>query len=162
MVPRQVCCRMESGDTRTVDHRFDQWWDTEYIDQSNSSSPKILWNNGEPSVFANRRSPLAVTMDDAQLSLLGNSHFPNAAIGSTQTLAGYFRIQSGNANDVYISTLMDGEIAEQDNLIESDTPAAPYRPAVTNVGGDSFFMVWSGGENPNFMLNGQFIDLTME
>ncbi len=134
--------------------------DPDHIEQSNSSSPKVLWNGGNPTVFANRRTPLAVTMNDAQLSLLGNSHFPNAAVGSTHTFIGYFKIQSGYANDVYISTLLDENIAEQDLLIENNTPAALYRPAVTTVGEDSFLLVWSGGQNPDFMLTGQFIDLT--
>lgn len=159
--PTEFVAAWESGDESV------QWTmgsvdgsDEEYFEQSNSSSPKVLWNDGNPNLFSNRRSPLAVTMNDAQLSLLGNSHFPNAATGSTQTLVGYFRIQSGNANDVYMSTLLDGEIVQQDSLIEDDIPATPYRPAVTNVGEDSFLMVWSGGQNPNFMLVGQFIDLT--
>ena len=159
--PTEFVAAWESGDDSV------QWvkgsvngGDADYTEQSNSSSPKVLWNGGNPTVFANRRTPLAVTMNDAQLSLLGNSHFPNAAVGSTHTFIGYFKIQSGSANDVYISTLRDENIGEQDILIENNSPAAPYRPAVTHVGEDSFLMVWSGGQNPNFMLTGQFVDLT--
>ena len=132
----------------------------EYSEQANSSYPRVLWNDGSPNLFANRRTPLAVTMNDEQLSLMGNSHFPNAATGTSTTLIGYFKIQSGNANDVYISSLRDGAIDIQDSKLESTPPAAPYRPAVTNVGGDTYMLVWSGGEYPNFVLRGQFIDLT--
>ena len=159
--PTEFVAAWESGDNSVQWAMGTMEGGDDYIEQSNSSSPKVLWNDGTPTVFANRRSPLAVTMNDAQLSLLGNSHFPNAATGSTRTLISYFfRIQSGYANDVYISTLVEGEISEQDTVVEANTPAAPYRPAVTNIGGDAFLMVWSGGENPNFMLTGQFIDLT--
>ena len=132
----------------------------EYSEQANASYPRVLWNDGSPNLFANRRTPLAVTMNDEQLSLMGNSHFPNAATGTSTTLIGYFKIQSGSANDVYISSLRDGAIDIQDSKLESTPPAAPYRPAVTNVGGDTYMLVWSGGDNPNFVLRGQFIDLT--
>ena len=148
MAHQQSLLLLGKAETIRYNGRWAQWGNEEYFEQSNSSSPRVLWNAGDPNLFSNRRSPLAVTMNDAQLSLLGNSHFPNAASGSTQTLVGYFRIQSGSAHDVYISTLLDGEIMQQDSSIENDTPAAPYRPAVTNIGGDSFLMVWSGGQAP--------------
>ena len=132
---------------------------TEYTEYDNASSARILWNNGEPRLFANKRSPLTVTMNDAQFSLLGNSHFPNAAQGENTTLVGYYKIQSGYANDVYISTLINGEVSEVDTVIQTSPSAAPYRPAVTNLGGDGYLLVWSQGDNPDFMLTGQFIEV---
>ena len=131
---------------------------TDHVEYDNASSARILWNNGDPRLFANKRSPLTVTMNDAQFSLLGNSHFPNAAQGENTTMVGYYKIQSGYANDVYSAILSNGEAVEVDTVIQTSPSAAPYRPAITNLGGDGYLLVWSEGDNPNFILAGQFID----
>jgi len=132
------------------------------IEQENAAYVKVLWNNGTPHIFANKRTPLTVQWNDAAISQWGNTHYPNAAQGVSTTLLSHFRIQSGYSNDVYMAALDDTGILFQDSLIQETPAAAPYRPAITSLGGNSYMIAWSAGNNPDFTLRGMFIDLTSD
>ena len=108
-------------------------------------------------MFLHQRNPLQLLWNDQTLSELGNTFFPNAACGVQSTLFSYFRLQSGYQNDLYYGFLgEDGQIGV-DSLIANEPPVAPYRPAVTHVADDLYFVAWSQGENPDFELWGKFI-----
>ena len=131
----------------------------EVVEQENAGYVKVLWNEGEPHIFANKRTPLTVQWNDSAISQWGNTHYPNAAQGESTTLMTHFRIQSGYSNDVYLAALDENGLLFQDSLLQDTPAAAPYRPAITHLGGDAYFVVWSQGTNPDFVLAGQFIDL---
>ena len=123
----------------------------------NQAGPKILWDDNIDSIFTHQLNPLQLLWNDQNLSGLSNTFFPNAARGVESILFSYFRLQSGYKNDLYYGFLgEDGQIV-MDSLIVSDPPVAPYRPAVTHVANDLYFVAWSQGENPDFELWGKFI-----
>lgn len=131
--------------------------DEEVQTLENQAGPKVLWDDDIDSVFTHQRNPLQLLWNGQTLSELGNTFFPNAARGVQSTLFSYFRLQSGYQNDLYYGFLgEDGQIGV-DSLIANDPPVAPYRPAVTHVADDLYFVAWSQGENPDFELWGKFI-----
>ncbi len=134
--------------------------DTETIEQTNASTVKVLWDeDGSPNIFASKKAPLTVQWNDAAISQLASTHYPNAAQGENSILMGHYRIQSGYSNDVYLAAIQNDAVLFQDHLLQNTPAAAPYRPAITNLGEDAYFLLWSQGTNPDFVLTGQFIDL---
>ena len=124
-----------------------------------SSGTKVVWNDGDPQVFTHRVSPLSVLWNDSQLSELGGTHNPNVAAGMNSSLVMYYHLQSGYSNDVITTSIINGNTSSLDNFIHSDPPAAPYRPAITHLVDDKYFLTWSQGTSPDFFLAGQFVDL---
>ncbi|MEC7984257.1 MAG: hypothetical protein VX278_03780, partial [Myxococcota bacterium] len=124
----------------------------------NNGYARVLWEpDGEAHVYSHQRSPLELQRDGRSISGLGNTLFANAARGDGTVLFAYYRLQSGYKNDVYYGSIdVDGE-QTADILLASDPPAAPYRPAVTHVFDNMYFVAWSQGENPDFALWGQFV-----
>ena len=136
-------------------------YQNEPVEQLNAASAKVLWHGSEtsPDIFANKRAPLTVQWNDSAISQYGNTHYPNAAKGETSTLMTHFRIQSGYSNDIFMAALQENDVWFQDELIQSDPAVAPYRPAITHIEGNTYFVAWSQGANPDFLLAGQFINL---
>lgn len=129
----------------------------------NSGAPRILLGDepgvDEPSIFAHQLSPTIVQLNGENLSQDNYTHTPNAARGEETTLFAHYRIQSGTANDLVYGTIADQGTMILDQLFSSDPPAAPYRPALTHVVDDTYFVVWSEGNNPDFRIRGQFVGL---
>lgn len=124
----------------------------------NAAYVDVVWNNGNPLIFSHRTSPMAALLNNSPLSSLGGTFYTNATQGETTVFVGYFDNQTGYQNDVYGAFLTNESIIETDILLQSNPPAAPYRPAVTHLGNDQYFLLWSQGDNPNFTLAGQFLE----
>ena len=128
------------------------------VTYDNSANVDVLWNDGAPLIFAHRVSPMAALVNDTQLSSLGGTFYTNATQGSTTIFTRYFDNQTGYQNDVYGAFLQNDAILETDILLQSSPSAAPYRPAVTHLGHDQYFILWSQGNHPDFTLAGQFVE----
>ena len=133
--------------------------DAESLIQSNAGAPRVLWADGQPRLLSHQRSPLQVQADGQPISESSSTHFPNAAQGDSTTLFTHYRLLSGTQNALLYGQLGAAGALRMDQELTSDPPAAPYRPAVTHVSGDSYLVLWSEGINPNFVLRGQFITL---
>ena len=127
--------------------------------QPNAGSIKVLWNEGDVQSFYHQRDPLQVQVNAVPITSQSNTILPNVALGVDHSLAIFFGIQSGYQNDVWVSLLDNEQVLQPDILLQSDPPAAPYRPAITHLGEDRFFVMWSQGNNPEFRLWGQVVAL---
>ena len=130
--------------------------------QENASFARILWDGDEPQLFTSQRSPSSVLLNGESVSNLSDTHFPNAAVGETSMLYTHFQIQSGFQNDLLYGYVSNGVVEASDQVLTTDPPAAPYRPSVTHLSGDSYFVVWSQGNNPDFTLWGSRIALATD
>ena len=123
----------------------------------NQAGVKVLFDSNQ--VFAHQKSPLLLMHNGSPVSESSNTFYANAASGIEHTLFTYFRLQSGYENDILYGRISEDGSITKDILISSDPPVAPYRPAVTHIRDDVYFVAWSQGTNPDFEIWGQFIQI---
>ena len=133
--------------------------DGETQQQSNAGFSRVIWDGATIRVFSSQISPPQILLDGESLSSSANTHLPNAVSGENSIAYAHFRIQSGFQNDLLYGHIQGDSLVSSDQIITSNPAAAPYRPAITHLGGDSFFVVWSQGDNPDFELWGQRLTL---
>jgi hypothetical protein len=152
----------ESSDdsVQYVKGNMDGSFEEELQTLENQAGVKVLWNDDFDSVLTHQISPLRLLWNGEPLSDLSSTFYPNAAQGLETTLFSYFQLQSGYQNNLYYGFFGDNGQIGVDNLIASEPTVAPYRPAVTHVANDIFFVAWSQGENPDFELWGRFVTPT--
>jgi hypothetical protein len=115
-------------------------WDGSAVGVShyNPSSPTVYWGTeplGTPSM----------------------THSPSVIIGDTGALVSHYKIISGFQNELHWSFVNSNGEVQSTEMIISDPPAAPYRTALSHVTSDHYFVVWTGGESPDFMLHGMLV-----
>ena len=111
----------------------------------------------EGHVFSHQISPLQLQWNGEEISDLNNTFFPNVVRGDDKNFFAYYRLQGGTKNDLYYGFIADDGSIAVDNLLVNEPPAAPYRPALTYVNQNTYFVAWSQGENPDFELWGRFV-----
>jgi hypothetical protein len=125
----------------------------------NQAGVRVLFDSSQ--VFTHQKSPLQLMLDGSSISQSTNTFYANASTGDDYTLFTYFRLQNGYENDILYGYIgQDGSLTK-DILLSNDPPAAPYRPAVTHIRENIYFIAWSQGNNPDFEIWGQFIHLDM-
>ena len=110
--------------------------------QENAAFARVLWDDSNVRVFSSQISPPEILLDGEAISDLERTHFPNAAIGENSILYAHYRIQEGFQNDLLYGQIQNDSIISFDQLLVSNPAAAPYRPAITHLINDSYF-VWS-------------------
>ena len=106
------------------------------------------YNTAEPTIY----------LDQTELGTGSMTHTPSVSVGESGYLLSHYGIISGFQNSlnwIWLST--DGSIQNEGVVVE-DPPAAPYKSALTHIGGDRFMVVWAGGQSPDFMLYAKLID----
>jgi len=90
-------------------------------------------------------------------------HSPSVASGAPGTGAVvWYRTISGIRNEVVVQAFGYGGVSfalGPEQVIQTDEAAAPYRPAIAHVRDQTYFIAWSEGVSPDFVINGRFVDL---
>jgi hypothetical protein len=90
-------------------------------------------------------------------------HSPAVAAGGDGGAVAWLRVVSGTSNDLLLSAFADdgsgaltaGEVV----TVETEPAALPYPPSLTHVAGGVWFVVWTEGVYPDYILRGRFADL---
>lgn len=106
-------------------------------------------------------SPEGELLAQENLGLNGETdHGPAVAWGSSSGLVAWYRLRSGNDNDIVIQRFTlgtEGFTLEEEQLLPLDEPAMPYPLALTHTCEDHFFLAWTSGDSPAFRLHGSFL-----
>ena len=93
-----------------------------------------------------------------------NETTPALAVGSEGQLGmAWYRNIRGIQNEVFVGRVdvdSAGAVSVRgEAMIETDTPAGFYTLGLTHVGEDTFFVVWSEGVSPDYVIKARFVAL---
>ena len=133
-----------------------EWSSGSFVEQfslDNAAAPDVT-ESGQGYLTAMHvdTSEPTVYLGENELGTGGLTHTPSISLGEDGFLVSHYKIISGFQNSLHWTWHhLDGTLAA-DGMMIQDPPAAPYKTALTHIGGNGFMAVWSGGQSPDFML----------
>jgi hypothetical protein len=87
-------------------------------------------------------------------------HSPILAAGEGGAVVAWMRNRSGLSNDLVLQPVrLEGEgwALGEELVLETETAVAPYLPGLTWLCEDAWFVTWSEGDNPDYVVKGRFL-----